>query len=97
MRTALALMVIPRSRSRSMVSRSWFCFSRSVMVPVSSSSRSARVDLPWSMWATMAKFRMWVWRAAMGLGEVSRRRGGRKGRAGVAVGGWGGSRRGYTP
>src|SRR5215831_18160895 len=28
------------------------------MVPVSDRSRSARVDLPWSMWATMEKFRI---------------------------------------
>ncbi|GHE13543.1 hypothetical protein GCM10011381_36240 [Klenkia taihuensis] len=28
------------------------------MIPVTSSIRSANVDLPWSMWAMMQKFRM---------------------------------------
>jgi len=32
--------------------------SRSVKPPVIWISRSARVDLPWSIWATMAKLRM---------------------------------------
>src|SRR5579884_1352396 len=58
MRTALALIVMPFSRSRSIWSStcsvSWRCDS----VPVSSSRRSARVDFPWSMWAMMQKFRM---------------------------------------
>src|SRR6184192_1752580 len=57
MRTAWSLIVIPRSRSRSMVSRTWSCISRWLMEPVRSSSRSASVDLPWSMWAMMQKFR----------------------------------------
>ena len=58
MRTACALMVMPRSRSRSMSSRIWACISRPVTEPVSSSSRSLSVDLPWSMWAMMAKLRI---------------------------------------
>ena len=58
MRTACALMVMPRSRSRSMASSTWACISRAVSDPVSSSSRSASVDLPWSMWAMIAKLRM---------------------------------------
>src|ERR1700694_6294294 len=32
--------------------------SRLLMAPVNSSRRSARVDLPWSMWAMMQKFRI---------------------------------------
>jgi MAF protein len=58
MRTAWALMVMPRSRSRSMESSTWACISRAVRDPVSSSRRSASVDLPWSMCAMMAKLRM---------------------------------------
>src|SRR5919201_4211668 len=57
MRTAWSLIVIPRSRSRSIVSRTWSCMSRWLIEPVRSSSRSASVDLPWSMWAMMQKFR----------------------------------------
>src|SRR6266508_2221314 len=57
MRTACSLIVMPRSRSRSMVSRTWSCISRWLMAPVRSSRRSASVDLPWSMWAMMQKFR----------------------------------------
>ena len=33
------------------------CISRAVSEPVSSSNRSASVDLPWSMWAMIAKLR----------------------------------------
>src|SRR5262245_64753003 len=51
-------MVMPRSRSRSMLSRNWALRSRSVSAPVASSSRSASVDLPWSMWAMIEKLRM---------------------------------------
>src|SRR5437879_5784732 len=58
MRTACALMVIPRSRSRSMASSTWACISRAVKDPVSSSRRSASVDFPWSMCAMIAKLRM---------------------------------------
>ena len=47
-------MVIPRSRSRSMLSS--ICPSVTLMVLVYSSKRSARVLLPWSMWAMMQKF-----------------------------------------
>src|SRR5438552_1875938 len=57
MRTAWSLIVMPRSRSRSIVSRTWSCMSRWLMAPVRSSRRSASVDLPWSMWAMMQKFR----------------------------------------
>src|ERR1041384_4895382 len=53
-------MVMPRSRSRSMVSRTWSRIWRRSSVPVASMSRSARVDLPWSMWAMMQKLRMCV-------------------------------------
>ena len=58
MRTALALMVMPFSRSRSMRSSTCSAISRWAMVPVSSSRRSARVDLPWSMCAMMQKLRI---------------------------------------
>src|SRR5882672_2726607 len=51
-------MVMPRSRSRSMPSRTWSDISRCVKAPVSSRMRSDRVVLPWSMWAMMQKFRM---------------------------------------
>ena len=37
-------------------------------MPVASSSRSANVDLPWSMWAMMQKFRMRDW--SNGAGAV---------------------------
>src|SRR5450631_222249 len=51
-------MVIPRSRSRSMLSMNCALRSRSVSEPVASSSRSASVDLPWSMWAMIEKLRI---------------------------------------
>src|SRR5206468_5389451 len=51
-------MVMPRSRSRSIRSRNWARISRSETAPVSCRNRSARVDLPWSMWAMMEKLRM---------------------------------------
>src|SRR3954451_13937381 len=57
MRTAWALMVMPRSRSRSISSSTWACISRSLTEPVNSRRRSESVDLPWSMWAMMAKLR----------------------------------------
>ena len=57
-RTVWALMVMPRSRSMSMESSSCSFMSRSATVPVDWISRSASVDLPWSMWATMEKLRM---------------------------------------
>src|SRR3954465_4172056 len=57
-RTAWLLMVMPRSRSMSMRSRYWARMSRSLTMPVMPSMRSARVDLPWSMWAMMQKLRM---------------------------------------
>src|SRR5713101_10128511 len=53
-------MVMPRSCSKSMVSRNWEPLSRSLMEPVYDSNLSARVDLPWSMWAMMLKLRMWL-------------------------------------
>ena len=55
---AWLFMVMPRSRSRSISSSSWACICRLSTVEVNSSSRSARVDLPWSMWAIMQKLRM---------------------------------------
>src|SRR5580765_3092976 len=57
-RTVWALIVIPRSFSRSIESRTWSTAFLASMVPVRDRSRSARVDLPWSMWATMEKLRI---------------------------------------
>src|SRR4249920_1160158 len=53
-----ALMVMPRSRSRSMESSTWSPISRSERPPQSWIKRSASVDLPWSMCAMMEKLRM---------------------------------------
>ncbi len=50
-------MVMPRSRSMSIRSRYCARMARSSTTPVSWSIRSARVDLPWSMWAMMQKLR----------------------------------------
>jgi len=57
-RTVLALIVMPRSRSISIASSSWAFMSRSATVPVSWISRSASVDLPWSICATIEKLRI---------------------------------------
>ena len=51
-------MVMPRSRSMSIESSSCSFISRSETVPVDWISRSASVDFPWSMWATMEKLRI---------------------------------------
>ena len=53
-----ALMVMPRSRSRSMLSSSWDSISRWGTASHSSMSRSDSVDFPWSMWAMMEKLRI---------------------------------------
>src|SRR5690349_7240113 len=50
---------MPRSRSRSIASRTCASISRACSAPVSSRKRSASVDLPWSMWAMTAKLRTW--------------------------------------
>ena len=54
-------MVMPLSRSSSMLSRTWDCISLLVSSPVISMMRSASVDLPWSMWAIMQTFLMFFW------------------------------------
>src|SRR4051812_17001346 len=59
-------MVMPRSRSRSMSSRSWARNSRWVIVPVCNRNWSARVDFPWSMWAMIEKLRI---RLGAGIGS----------------------------
>ncbi len=51
-------MVMPRSRSMSMLSSTWLVISRSVSPPHAWISRSASVDLPWSMCAMIEKLRM---------------------------------------
>jgi hypothetical protein len=56
--TAEALMVMPRSRSMSIESRIWSRASRAETALVAWRSRSARVLLPWSMWAMMEKLRI---------------------------------------
>ena len=56
--TALALMVIPRSRSISILSRSCSSISLVETLCVASSKRSAKVLLPWSMCAMIEKFRI---------------------------------------
>src|SRR5439155_19650502 len=53
-----ALIVWPPSRSKSIESRIWSCFSRSWIVPVHSSNRSDKGVLPLSMCAMMQKFRV---------------------------------------
>ena len=54
---AWLLIVIPRSRSKSMSSN--ICPSVTWMVFVYSSKRSASVDLPWSICAMIQKFLIW--------------------------------------
>ena len=56
--TACALIVIPRSRSRSIESRNCSAFSRWLSAPVRSRRRSESVVFPWSMWAMIEKLRM---------------------------------------
>ena len=74
-RTVCALMVMPRSRSISMESSTCSTISRSASPPVCWISRSASVDLPWSIWATMEKLRMLsIGWAVMGGGIAGRRR-----------------------
>src|SRR5207244_11569441 len=51
-------MVMPRSRSMSMESRICSFISRAGTLPHSWMSRSESVDLPWSMWAMIAKLRI---------------------------------------
>src|SRR5215207_6625775 len=60
-RTACALIVMPRSRSSSIESSTCSRISRSDSVWVSSRMRSASVDLPWSMCATIEKLRILPW------------------------------------
>src|SRR5690606_15740454 len=51
-------MVMPRSRSRAMLSSTWDCISRSARPPQIWIRRSASVDLPWSTWAMIEKLRI---------------------------------------
>src|SRR6266487_3339911 len=82
----LARIVIPFSRSRSLVSMisvptSWF--SRKVWLCGSSASTS--VVLPWSTWAMIATFRMSCRRLVTGLGNIRTRMRIWAGRAAVAA------------
>src|ERR671911_86622 len=72
-RTAWLLMVIPRSRSMSIRSRYCARMARSSTTPVICSMRSARVDLPWSMWAMMQKLRIASGGVACGCSTVRAR------------------------
>ena len=72
-RTAWALIVIPRSRSRSMLSSTWSRMSRSATVPVTSRMRSASVDLPWSMCAMIEKLRIRLWSMAKSAASGAQR------------------------
>jgi len=65
-------MVMPRSRSRSMLSSSWLSISRAETALHFSSSRSASVDLPWSIWAMMLKFRMLLCFVIFGYSSIGR-------------------------
>src|SRR5579864_9829325 len=65
-------MVMPRSRSMSIESRIWSRNSRSSTAPQRWINRSARVDLPWSMWAMMQKFRMFSKRGLPRGGRAGR-------------------------
>src|SRR5262245_44014483 len=58
-------MVMPRSRSISIESSTCSTISRSSSPPVSWISRSASVDLPWSIWATIEKLRVLSMAAAV--------------------------------
>src|SRR6478735_1129921 len=66
-------MVIPRSRSMSMRSRYCARIARASTMPVIWSMRSASVDLPWSMWAMMQKFRIASGGVACGCSAVRAR------------------------
>ena len=61
---------MPRSRSMSIESRYCARMSRGSTAPVSSRIRSARVDLPWSMWAMIERLRIPV-EARHGAGRVA--------------------------
>src|SRR4051794_31421658 len=69
-RTAWLLIVMPRSRSMSIRSRYCARMARASTTPVICSIRSASVDLPWSMWAMMQKFRISSGGVADGVGAV---------------------------
>ena len=62
MRTGCILMVMPRSRSRSMLSNTWSRILRASIVLVTSRKRSASVDLPWSICAIIEKLRICITR-----------------------------------
>src|SRR6202042_2161675 len=74
-RTVCALIVMPRSRSMSIESSTCSTMSRTAIVPVCWMRRSASVDLPWSIWAMIAKFRIFSieW-AVIGRGIAGRAR-----------------------
>src|SRR5262249_47348908 len=73
-------MVMPRSRSISMESSTCSTISRWARPPVVWISRSASVDLPWSIWAMMAKLRMLSMAAFMARGLAFELEGGKHAR-----------------
>ena len=79
-RTACALIVIPRSRSRSIESSTCARIARGSTVFVISRMRSASVDFPWSMWAMIEKLRMCAWSAMRRVTGYGARRGVPRGR-----------------
>ena len=81
-------MVMPRSRSISIESSTCSFISRASSPPVDWISRSASVDLPWSIWATMEKLRMWergvLMARALAGGGLQGQAGGADGRSSAA-------------
>src|SRR5262245_58609498 len=71
-------MVMPRSRSISMESSTCSTISRALSAPVVWIRRSASVDLPWSICATIAKLRMGSIRCAVMRCAIAARRCGAK-------------------
>ena len=58
--TVWAFIVIPRSLSKSIESKICSFIFRELISPYFSMRRSASVDLPWSIWATIAIFRIFI-------------------------------------
>ena len=85
-RTACDLIVMPRSRSMSMRSRYCARMAAASTTSVSCSIRSASVDLPWSMWAMMQKFRMIAGSVLPGCGAAGRARAGTRTLPGTGAG-----------
>ena len=70
------LIVMPFSRSKSILSRVCACSSLCPTVPVNSNNRSDSVLLPWSMWAITEKFLMYCMSFIAGKDTIFSSRGG---------------------